>query len=107
MFAMAYEIFKLVKKLPKRIDSYTKLTDLWVLSLQATTDTEMKASLELVQAVMSTFQFLISYFFGKMILTHFCLVFPFYNPLKNPENHRFSNVFRGYKKETPDSNRLP
>ena len=27
-------------------------------------------------------------------------MFPFYTPLKTPENQRFSRVFRGYKMET-------
>ena len=31
------------------------------------------------------------------LLTHFYPIFPFYTPLKTPENQRFSGVFRGYK----------
>ena len=30
-------------------------------------------------------------------LTHFWPMFPFYTPLKAPENQRFAGVFRGYK----------
>ena len=33
-------------------------------------------------------------------LTHFSPMFPFYIPLKTPENLWFSSVFRGYKMET-------
>ena len=32
-----------------------------------------------------------------IIFTHFWPIFPFYNPLKTPEYHRFSGVFKGYK----------
>ena len=39
-------------------------------------------------------------------LTHYCPVFPFYTPWKTSENRRFSDVFRGYKKETTSSNGL-
>ena len=42
--------------------------DLWHWSLQTTIDTEMKARLHGVEAVMSSFQFLFSSSVGKIIL---------------------------------------
>ena len=50
------------------IDNYTELMDLWDWSLQATSVREMKARLQSVKAVMSTFQFLFSCSFGKITL---------------------------------------
>ena len=50
------------------IDNYTELMDLWDWSLQATSDAEMNARLKGVKAVMWTFQFLLSYSVGKIIL---------------------------------------
>ena len=47
------------------IDNYTELMDLWDWSLQATSDTEMKARLQGVKAVTSTSQFLLSCYVGK------------------------------------------
>ena len=40
------------------------------------------------------------------LLTHFWPMFPFYTPLKTPENQRFSGVFRGYKMGTLARNGL-
>ena len=51
------------------IDNYTELIDLWDWSLQATGDTVMKARLQGVKAVMSTFQFLFSCSLCKSIKT--------------------------------------
>ena len=50
------------------IDNHTELIDLWNWSFQATSDTEMKASLEGVKAFMSTFEFFFSCPLGKIIL---------------------------------------
>ena len=50
------------------IENCPELTDLWAWSLQATTDTEMKAKLQSVKAVTSTLQFLFSCSLGKVIL---------------------------------------
>ena len=50
------------------IDNYTEFMDLWDCSLQTDSDTDMKASVQGVKAVMSTSQFLFSYFLGKVIL---------------------------------------
>ena len=50
------------------IENYTELMDLWDWSLQTTSDTEIKARLQVVEAVMSTFQFLFSCSLSKIIL---------------------------------------
>ena len=50
------------------IDNFINLMDLWDLPLQATSDTEMKARLQGIKAVMSTFQFLFSCSLRKIIL---------------------------------------
>ena len=50
------------------IENCPELMDLWAWSLQATTDTEMKAKLQSVKAVTSTLQFLFSWSLGKIIL---------------------------------------
>ena len=42
----------------------------------------------------------------KMLLTHFCSIFPFYTPLKTTENQRFPGVFRVYKTKTLTKNDL-
>ena len=49
-------------------DNYTELMDLRDWSLKAASDREMKARLQAVKAVMSTFQFLFSCSFGKITL---------------------------------------
>ena len=40
------------------------------------------------------------------MLTHFLPIFPFYTPLKTPENIRISGVFRWYKMGTLAKNGL-
>ena len=50
------------------IDNYIELMDLCGWSLQDTSETVMKARLQSVKAVMSTFQFLFSCSLGKIIL---------------------------------------
>ena len=40
------------------------------------------------------------------ILTHFRLMFHFFNPLKTSESQRFSDVFRGYRSGTLVENGL-
>ena len=37
-------------------------------------------------------------------LTCYCLCLPSLHPLKKSENHRFTEVFKGYKEVTPSSN---
>ena len=43
---------------------------------------------------------------GFLSLTHFWPMFPFYTPLKTPENQRFPGVFRGCKMATLARNGL-
>ena len=63
------------------IENCPELMDLWAWSLQATTDTEMKAKLQSVKAVTSTLQFLFSCSLGKVILKQ---AINLSNTLQNP-----------------------
>ena len=42
----------------------------------------------------------------ELSLTHYSPVLLFYTPWKHQKTFRFSDVFRGYRKVTPDGNRL-